>query len=286
MIETIMSGFGLLEGPVYDSERGLLFADATAGGVFCLTTDGKLETVVNHRTGIGGISLHSDGGIVVSGRNIAYKGPNDAPTRVLLPNAPEAGVIGFNDITTDAVGRIYAGSLAFRPLAPDDEPKPGRLHLIDLDGTTRLLSTDIEMTNGMGFSPDGQRLYHADTGKKQIYAYDVRKDGSVGDKTVFAKLDEGAPDGLAVAMDGSVWVAGVYAGLVIVYSPDGSERKRFEFPVPMITSICFAGEDLRDVFVVSGSEGAGREDAGTIYRLRAEVPGVPVAPASVSISGD
>jgi len=284
MIETVMGGFGLLEGPVYDPDRGLLFTDATAGGVFCLAPDGRLETVVKHRTGIGGISLHIDGGVIVSGRNIAYKGPDDVLTAVLLPNAPEDGIIGFNDITTDAAGRIYAGSLAYRPLIPSDDPKPGRLHLIDLDGTTQVLSTGVQTTNGMGFSPDGRRLYHADTWKNLIYAYDVRDDGRIGDREVFVDMGEGMPDGLAVAMDGSIWVATVYAGLVIVYNPDGSERTRFQFSTPMITSLCFAGEDLRDVYVVSGSEGSGREDAGTIYRLRADAPGVPVVPARVSIT--
>ena len=47
---------------------------------------------------------------------------------------PTLGGLGFNDITTDAAGRVYAGSLAFRPVAEGDEPKPGHLYVIDLDG--------------------------------------------------------------------------------------------------------------------------------------------------------
>lgn len=283
MIETVSSGFGLLEGPVWDPDRGLLFTDATAGGVVCLGTDGALQTVVTHRTGIGGIALHANAGVVVSGRNIAYKASADAATVVLLANSPDDGVIGFNDITTDAAGRIYAGSLGYRPTVKTDEPKPGRLHLIDLDGATRVLATGIETTNGMGFSADGRRLYHADTLKRVVYVYDVRADGGVGEKAVFVTIEDGMPDGLALAMDGALWLAAVHAGLVLVFNADGSERARYEFPVPMITSLCFGGADRRDVYVVSGSEGAGRGDAGTVFRLRSETPGVPVAPARVLI---
>ena len=49
----------------------------------------------------------------------------------------------------------------------------------------------------------------------------------------------------------------------------------------MITSLCFAGEDLCDVYVVSGSDGAGRAAAGSIFKLHSEVPGVAVAAARV-----
>ena len=283
MIETIRSGFGLLEGPVYDPQRGLLFTDAEAGGVHCLGADGSLETVVKHRRGIGGIVLHENGGLVVSGRNVAYKASLDAQTVVLLDNAPNEGVVGFNDITTDSVGRIYAGSLAYRPTVKTDRPKPGCLHVIELDGTTRELASGIETTNGMGFSPEGGRLYHADTLRRAVYVYDVCDRGDVSNKRIFVSLDEGMPDGLAVAMDGAVWFAAVHAGLVLVFDSEGQERRRYRFPVPVITSLCFAGEDLCDVYVVSGSEGSGHGQAGTIFRMRSDVPGVVVSPARVQV---
>lgn len=281
MIEVIRSGFGLLEGPVYDSQRGLLFTDAQAGGVYCLRADGNVEIIVKHRSGIGGLALHAQGGVVVSGRNVAYKASADAPTLVLLDNAATDGVIGFNDITTDPLGRIYAGSLGYRPTVSSDTPKPGRLFLIDLDGSTRELARGIELSNGMGFSPDGRLLYHADSLKRTVYVYDVDEHGDISAKRRFACLDEGMPDGLAVAMDGSLWLAAVHAGLVLVFDADGREQRRFKFPLPMITSLCFAGEDLCDVYVVSGSEGAGRVDAGTIFKLHSDVPGVAVSAARV-----
>jgi gluconolactonase len=59
-----------------------------------------------------------------------------------------------------------------------------------------------------------------------------------------------------------------------------------EFPLPMITSLCFGGDDMRDVYVVSGSDGAGRSDAGSIFRFRSDVPGLKITPARVRVPSE
>src|SRR5678815_1284248 len=117
-MDKLAEGYGLIEGPVWDARRGLLFSDVPNGGVFCLSPSGQVSTVVEHRKGIGGMALHADGGLIVSGRNIGYKGPASADTVVLLDRDADAGVVGFNDLTTDAAGRIYVGSLRSSPFDP------------------------------------------------------------------------------------------------------------------------------------------------------------------------
>ena len=69
-MEALVRGFGLIEAPVWDAARGLLFSDVLGGGVFCLGRDNTLSTVFEHRRGIGGMALHTDGGLIVSGRNL------------------------------------------------------------------------------------------------------------------------------------------------------------------------------------------------------------------------
>ena len=144
---------------------------------------------------------------MVGGRNVAYKGPAAEGTVVLL-DQQTAGGVGFNDLVTDAAGRLYVGSLGASPFDPEAEQRAGFLHLIDLDGSSRVLAGDILLTNGLGFSPDGKRLYHSDSRRQIVGVYEVREDGSVSERSVFADIDDGSPDGLAVAQDGTVWVAG------------------------------------------------------------------------------
>ena len=282
-MEKLATGYTLIEGPCWDPDRGLLFSDVHDGGVFCLDAAGATTPVIEHRRGIGGIALHARGGLVVGGRNIAYKGPAAAGTVVLLDQAAAGGGVGFNDLTTDEAGRVYVGSLGASPFDPQAEQKTGCLHVIDLDGSSRVLAPGIRLTNGLGFSPDGRRLYHSDSRAQIVGVYDVRADGSVGERRVFARVEPGVPDGLAVAEDGSVWVAVAGGGVVRVFAAGGDERPPIAVPLPMVTSLCFGGDDRRDLYVVTGSTGAPTDHSGTVYRMRVEVPGLPVAPARVAL---
>jgi xylono-1,5-lactonase len=278
VMEQVATGYGLIEGPVWDPGRGLYFSDVVNGGVHLLDGDGTVSLVVPKRRGIGGMALHAAGGLVVGGRDIAHVA--DGVTRSLLALDSIPGATGFNDLATDRVGRIYVGSLAFRVFG-GEAPKPGHLHVIDLDGTMRTLSDGVLLTNGLGFSPDGKLLYHCDARASVVRVYDVKADGSVGPWRSFASLGDGVPDGLKVASDGSVWVADAHGGRVAVFNPDGTHRRDVAVPLPMVTSLCYGGEDLRDLYIVTGSRGGPHENCGSIFRTPVDVAGLALPPARV-----
>jgi D-xylonolactonase len=164
-----------------------------------------------------------------------------------------------------------------------DNGRTGFLHLIDLDGSSRVVAKDLRLTNGLGFSPDGKRLYHSDSRANIMRVYDVASDGSLSPPREFARIATGIPDGLAVAQDGRVWVALAYGSAVAVFAPDGREVERIAVPVPMVTSLCFGGTDLRDLYIVSGPKDAPPELKGCVYVTRVDVPGFARAPARVRI---
>ena len=284
-MERLSKGYGLIEGPVWDDERGLIFSDVVFGGVFALNTAGRVSQVVEHRKGIGGMALHEAGGLVVSGRNIAFKSFQGGDTIVLLDRNEAEGNLGYNDITTDAKGRIYAGSLGRSTVFQDGRtPQAGSLYLIDLDGSARVVANDIQLTNGLGFSPDGKVLYHSDSERKSVYCYNVAEDGSLGEKKHFVTTEKGSPDGLVVSEDGRVWVAqaGRNAG-VGVYDKQGVLTELIETP-GMCTSVCFGGSERKTLYMVSGSENLGSKDRdGTVFCINTNVAGVPVAPARVKL---
>ena len=281
----LTEGYGLIEGPVWVPDKGLVFSDVLGGGVYCLDDKLQVDLVFPHRKGIGGMALHEHGGIVMSGRNIAFKGFLDPQTKVLLERNEAEGLVGFNDITTDASGRIYAGGLGSSPVFEDGRsPQSGNLYLIDLDGSIREVAEDIRLTNGLGFSPDGRILYHSDSTRRQVCMYEVSSDGSLGEKNVFVETELGVPDGLVVSVDGAVWVALAAGGSgVAVYEPDGLLREIISIPHPMCTSVCFGGDDLRDLYIVSGSDGLDGDSRGGVFKVRAAVAGLPVALARVAI---
>ncbi|MDH3641566.1 MAG: SMP-30/gluconolactonase/LRE family protein [Gammaproteobacteria bacterium] len=285
-MEKCAEGYGLIEGPVWDPERGLLFSDVLFGGVFCLASDGSVSNVFEHRRGIGGMALHEAGGLVVSGRNISFKPFPDGATVTILDRDEDNGLVGFNDLTTDARGRIYAGGLGSSPVFEDGrEPQSGDLFLIDLDGSVSVVGRDVQLTNGLGFSPDGTTLYHSDSGRRTVFCYSVNGDGSLGEKRPFVQTAKGSPDGLVVSEDGAVWVALAGGGQGVgVYEPSGALRDHVEIPLPMCTSVCFGGEDLRDLYIVSGSGGTDSDRAGAVFRVRTDVAGLAQTQARVTLA--
>ncbi|MFT4565041.1 MAG: D-xylonolactonase [Gammaproteobacteria bacterium] len=283
--ELICDGYGLIEGPVWADDQGLYFSDVIFGGVFCLAPSGSVGTVFEHRRGIGGMALHEAGGLIVSGRNLGYKAFDGETSLTVFDNDPDNGRVGFNDLTTDTAGRIYAGSLGSSPVFDDGlEPRAGSLYLIDLDGAARIVGDDVMLTNGLGFSPDGKTLYHSDSRRNTVFCYTVLADGNLGPKRPFVEPKLGIPDGLVVSEDGSVWVALADGGAgVAVYAKDGEQQDFISIPNPMCTSVCFGGADLKDLYIVSGSHGSDSEHAGGVYRVRTEVAGLPVAKAKIKL---
>lgn len=285
---------GLLEGPRYDERSGeFFFSDARNGGVLSIAPDGSVKTVIAHRRGIGGVALHEDGGCVVSGRTVAYKKFDVAgaaqPTITLIDRDESINRVGFNDLTTDARGRVYVGSMAFVALDADiDDPNlpPGAFWLIDTDGSVRRVADDIKVTNGTAISADGRILYLSDSGRRVVFAFDVDPaTGSLGKRSVFCEYKAGVPDGMAIADDGSLWLTLAYAGKIIRYSKAGVAMQTFEVPNPMVTSLCFGGRDGRTLYVVTGTEGKDPKDKAYVYSTLVDVAGIAVPRARVPTGG-
>jgi xylono-1,5-lactonase len=282
------AGKGLLEAPRYDDALGLVFSDARQGGIHRLADDGSVDTLVHHRRGIGGIALHERGGFVVGGRNVAYKRDDETPTVELLGQDPDVRRNGFNDLTTDARGRVYVGSLG--EVAIDNDKNPGRvpggIELLDLDGSSRRVADGISLVNGMGLSTDGRRLYVSDSLRPAVLAYDVDPEtGDLGPETTFFAFDEGAPDGLALSDDGLVWVALARTGTVVALAPDGTVAARLEVPVPLVTSVAFGGPDRATLFITTGAEGDDDPADAAVYAAAVPYRGLPVPPARVPVDG-
>lgn len=275
-LEAVAWGYGLLEGPCCDDHGNLYFSDVPNGGVYRLSPDGSVATAVPKRRGVGGIALHADGGLVVSGRNICHV--RDGETRILF--APEA--MGLNDLTVDSAGRVICGTLRTDPFGREAERTPGECWRIDAVGDAAEIYGDVSLSNGMGFSPDGSVLYHCDTAVNGVWAHDYAEDGSVTKRRFLVRRDDLSPDGLAVDEAGTVWVADVSgSGAVRGFSPSGEEVGRIEVPARAVTSLCFGALDRHDVYIVTADNRDREDRAGTVFHTRAEVPGCPIALATV-----
>ncbi len=272
--EALVWGYGLVEGPRVDARGNLYFSDVLNGGVYVLDPSGSVRTVVPKRRGVGGIALHADAGLVISGKNVCHV--REGKTRVLFGRDD---IPGFNDLFTDAAGRVYVGSL--RSDAFGGERIPGELWRIDGEGKAVELYGGVELTNGIGFSPDGLRLYHSDSSVGRIHMHVVDANGNVRNRSVFAEVEIGFPDGLAVDAEGGVWVASYGGSAVLRYTPEGKLDRTVPVPARDVTSLCFGGADLCDLYIVSADNTDDPDRKGTIFRARSDVAGLPAPLARI-----
>ena len=277
-LEVLASGFGLLEGPRVDEQNRLYFSDVQNGGVHRRSPDGSIETLIPKRKGVGGIALNHGGGVVCSGRSLICWNEQSRTSRDLFTEYEGRALKGLNDLQPDDHGSVYVGSLEFDALS-DNKPIPGNLFRVDPDGKVTRLWEGIQVTNGMGFSPDRKHLYHADSTTQAVWVYDVQPDRTVKDRRQFAKVPEGWPDGLAVDAEGGLFVAVVNSGEVVRFKPNGTIDYRMKIPAKFVTSVTYGGKDLQDLYVVTADNTDDKAKKGTIFRTRSDIPGLPVPKA-------
>lgn len=283
-LRTLFRGEGLFEGPTW-REDGLLFTNVTKGGAYLLDIDtGTATCVVPHRKGMGGFAL-ANSGYIVSGRNISFK-PLEGETIVLSPGADaDPALRGYNDLTVDPLGAVVAGALGTTSLspnsmtghetAPEEGAGTGGIWRISRGSRTKVAS-DIAHPNGIAISSNGDFAYVSDTMRHLVYRFRIQGD-VWSQREVFASFEHGHTDGMALAADGSLWVALASKGQIAIVEPSGELRDLYSIEAPLLTSLCFGGADLRTVFVTTGSLD-GREPA-LILSFEADVPGMPIANA-------
>ena len=285
-LEILATGYGLVEGPRVDERDRLYFADVQLGGLYRRSSDGKIESLIAGRKYIGGMVFNHTGGLLFCGKGglMAWDETSGAVRDIVTHW--QSNPLQFNDMTADSHGSVWAGIFGYDVFAhPRPDPAPGALFRIDPPGKMVPMWEGIELTNGLGFSPDGKLLYHSDSGTDTVFVYDVNADRTLKNRRPFAKLSNGVPDGLAVDVEGGIWVAAAMGSEVVHFGSDGILRHTIKVPHLMPSSVVFGGRDMQDLYIVTGDERYFGEDpveppprAG-IYRTRTPIPGLPVPKA-------
>ena len=163
------------EGVRWDARRGeLLRVDILAGRVHRdrVEADGSLVPVRVYRVpGTGGAGGGRPGGRGVAARRRSrFRPPGpDGSTRSLVEVAP-AGA-RMNDGACDPQGRLWAGTMA-----DDQHVGGGALYRLDHLGRAELMLSDLTISNGLGWSPDGRTMYLVDSGPRVVYAFAFDRD--------------------------------------------------------------------------------------------------------------
>jgi sugar lactone lactonase YvrE len=164
--------------------------------------------------------------------------------------APGGGAV-LNDAGCDRRGRLWVGTAAARS-------RGAALYRIDAERSAHVGLSGLTMSNGLDWSPGGDRLYHVDSvpGVVRAFAYDADR-GRLGPGTVLVEIPsaDGVPDGLAVDAEGTIWVAIWGAGQVRRYDPQGRRIGTIVVPASQVTSCAFGGPGLHMLWITTAREG-------------------------------
>jgi D-xylonolactonase len=248
------------EGPLWDFRlKRMIWTDIPASVVYSYDPRTGKTDVISRGASAGGLALRAGGGYLLVGPEGLHRVDAGAAAAAAAGQTrPVPLDLGgkkpvFNDCVVDPHGRLYVGAYYWG----DEMIEPGTLYLVDEKLNARPVAENIELSNGLGLSPDNKTLYFADSTAGKILAFDVNPtSGELKNRRTFANvpLDEGLPDGLTVDSDGFVWCAQWYAARVVRYDPDGKVERRVKTPAKQTSSCAFGGEDLTDLYITTAAE--------------------------------
>jgi sugar lactone lactonase YvrE len=269
------------ECPVWSqAERALYWVDINAPSLNRFDPATGRNVAMPMPSSIGSYALRRSGGFIVALRDGVWLARADGTLERKVCAAPyDPAHHRFNDGRCDPRGRFFVGSMNEARDAPS-----ATLVRVDADFVCTQVLADMTISNGLAWSPDGRTMYHADTPKQRVDAYDYDADtGTLGQRRTLmqfhAKGDR--PDGGAVDRDGCYWSALYRGGRVVRIAPDG--RVLAEYPTPaMCPTMCaFGGADLRTVYVTTArqerpdDELARFPQSGSLFAMTVDTPGLP-----------
>ena len=243
----------------------------------------------------GCIAPAHNGGLVIALRDGVYRAAVWGGALQHLVTLPyDAATVRANDGKCDALGRFWVGTV-------DETKTAGAAALYCIDAragavTVQQMAAGALTANGLAWSPQGDRLYWADTPRHtvQVWDYDVQTHLLAQPRTpiVFASKPPawdftdtrygGRPDGAAMDGQGNYWVAMYEGRCLCKIGPNGNLLATVPTPVQCPTMPCFGGEDFKTLYLTSARQGrSGAElaqfaQSGAVFFTRVDVAGLPV----------
>jgi sugar lactone lactonase YvrE len=273
------------EGPVWDDRRGILWwVDILGGLVHAFDPATGRDDSFEVGQAVGAVALRREGGILAIGQDaILALDPDTRNLRPILAFARENPPRRTNDAKPDPAGRLWVERMPF-----DHAAGMGSLRRLGTDLELTPILTDLTIPNGLAWSPNGSTMYFAESWTRVITAYDFsRATGEISRGRLLIRIgpafglpESAVPDGLTVDAEGFIWVAVWNGHCVIRVSPQGEVVGRVDMPVSQVSSVCFGGTDLTDLYVTSAREDFSEADAarepiaGGLFRVRTGIRGL------------
>ena len=272
-LETVATGFGFTEGPVWDTAGFLYVSDEEINKIFRVYSDGHKEELLALGDPDGStfdrqrrlldcasvlraiIHISPDGKYTVLADHFEGKKFNSPNDVVIGPD----DAIYFTDPTLDL------------PKGEKQEIPFQGVYRLDAKGEVRLLTKELSQPNGLAFSPDGKHFYVDDSEQRNVRVYDFAADSTLENGRIFGEEPggehDGVPDGIKVDESGNLFVTGPKG--IWVWNKEGRHIGTIVIP-EQPANLNWGDKDYRTLYITATT---------TVYRLRMKTRGfVPYLP--------
>ncbi len=268
------------ESPLWDSRlQALYWVDSISGRIYRRGWEWPAAQHWDLGEEVGCIGLTKMSHmLIVGGRSgILLFDTRDGSKRLLTSPEPDKPLNRLNDGKVDPAGRFWCGSLQEGQYAP-----VGSLWSYEAGGDLSCWASEITIPNALCWSPDGRRMYFADSPTRSIDVFDFDPaSGVASNRRLFAHLAQGAgfPDGATTDEVGDVWCANIDGGRVSRFSSAGELAGELPVPVSRPTCCAFGGPDLQTLFITSATRRLsvddleGQPNAGCVLAVQTSTRG-------------
>ncbi|HMJ88979.1 MAG TPA: SMP-30/gluconolactonase/LRE family protein [Candidatus Acidoferrum sp.] len=241
------------EGPAWHPDGFLIFSDIPANELKKWTKDGGVTTFRKPSQNINGNTIDREGRLVSaehSARRVSVT-EKGGTVKTVVDRYDGKKFNSPNDVVVKSDGTIWFTDPPYGlPRGEQKEQAGNFVYRFDPKANkTTIVATNLDMPNGLAFSPDEQKLYVADSGKpKHIRGYDVQRDGTLQGGIVFCTIDRGGPDGIRCDAEGRVWSSA--ADGVHIFAKNGLLIGKILVPESP-ANLGFGGPDGKTLFITA-----------------------------------
>ncbi len=267
-LDKVTGDLEFTEGPVWHRDGYLLFSDCHKNGIMKWDPASGKTTVYREVPGFSnGLTFDKQGRLIAVeyGMHRITRQMKDGSIVPLVSEYEGKRLNSTNDLVVKSDGSIYFTDPPYGVDPKDRELDFCAVYRLSPYGKLTLLERDMPAPNGLAFSPDEKILYVADSEVLHIQAFDVKPDGTLTNKRLFATLRDkasGCPDGLKVDAEGNVWTTG--PGGVWVYDKIGKLLGIIK--TPEVPANCAWGDsDGKALYITART---------SVYRIRTNATGI------------
>lgn len=291
--DTLPATFGLGEGARWRKGK-LIFSDMLNNRVV------QYDPLTQAQTTLAEVPGGPNGLAILPGGKLLVASMNDRKIFLILKDGSTkeyadlsglaTGYLG--DMVPDGAGRVYVDDTGSRVLH-GEAPAPGRLILVQRDGSAEIVLEDLHFPNGLAITPDGTSLLLAETMGRRITQSRIdQRTGKLNDTRPSLDLKTSACDGMTIDQAGGTWLCLPQANAVERYDRAGRLTARVEFSPAMTPIACALDEEETALYIVGiepllpGNDIFGalsrRETVGRLARATMPAPKQPIGRVRMS----